>query len=115
MGGTSSQNASHPWPGSGRPGYIRSGSKGGIEEFGLRTDIGKNNGVTTYIGADTDVERGPSRSPSGRSKNRNAGPLSNNHSGWNNSESKLTEVSSEDEPSWESGIRKTTVSTQTAL
>ena len=115
MGGTSSQNASHPWPGSGRPGYIRSGSKGGIEEFGLRNDIAKNNGVTTFIGADADVERGPSRSPSGRSKNRNAGLLCNNPSGWNNSESKLTEVSSEDEPSWERGIRKTTVSTQIAL
>lgn len=115
MGGTSSQDGSHPWPGSGRPGYIRSGSKGGIEEFGLRNDIGKNNGVTTYIGADSDAERGPSRSPSGRNKIRKEGPLSNNPSGWNNSESKLTEVSSEDEPSWGSGIRKTTVSTQIAL
>jgi hypothetical protein len=68
MGGTSSQNASHPWPGSGSPGYIRSGSKGEIEEFGLRNDIGKNNGVTTFIGADADVERGPSRSPSSQRK-----------------------------------------------
>jgi hypothetical protein len=50
-----------------------------------------------------------------KEKNRNAGSLSNSPSGWNNSESKLTEVSSEDEPSWEKGIRKTTVSTQIAL
>jgi hypothetical protein len=115
MGGTSSQNASNPWPGSGRREYIRRRNKGGIEEFGLRNDIGRNNGVTTVIRADPDRERGLSRFPSVRSKNGSPGPSRNHPSGWNNSESKLVDASSEDEPSWERGIRKTTVSTRMAL
>jgi hypothetical protein len=50
------------------------------------------------------------RSISGRRES--VGRLTNSPSAWNDSESKLTEVSSEDVQSWESGIRKTTVSTQ---
>lgn len=78
------------------------------EEFGLRSDIGKNRGVTTVIesakemdGFERDVER------DGTGKGA-----------WNNSASKLTEVSSDEDDSraWRNGggIRKTTVSTQVA-
>lgn len=55
MGGTSSNE---------RPtasgGYIRSRSRGGIEEFGLRSDITKNSGTTTTVesGRPGDLERG---------------------------------------------------------
>jgi hypothetical protein len=81
----------------------------------LRSDIGKNRGVTTLVEAGTDLEggegKGVMRSISGR-RRENVGPLTNIPNGWNNSESKLTEASSEDAASWESGIRKTTVSTQ---
>lgn len=62
----------------------------------------------------SEVERGErkgvKRSISGRSGS--VGPLTSPQHGWSDSESKLTEVSSEDAPSWGSGIRKTTVSTQ---
>ncbi|KAE9363787.1 hypothetical protein N431DRAFT_422815 [Stipitochalara longipes BDJ] len=114
LGGSSSQGASNPWPASGKPGYIRSRSKGGIEEFGLRSDIGKDRGVTTLVQAGADVERGEGkgvmRSISGRREA--VGHLTGAPSAWNNSESKLTDVSSEDAQSWGEGIRKTTVSTQ---
>lgn len=115
MGDTTSQN--YPFPKSGpASGYIRqknshhSGqhSRDVAEEFGLRSDIGKNRGVTTVIesakemdGFERDVER------DGTGKGA-----------WNNSASKLTEVSSDEDDSraWrnEGGIRKTTVSTQVA-
>jgi len=92
-------------------GYIRSRNKGGIEEFGLRNDIGKNRGVTTVIesgdGA-TDLEKGVGSKES-RGHLRRA-------SEWSNSESKLTSDRSSgegEESSWK-GIRKTTVSTQVA-
>jgi hypothetical protein len=60
MNGSSGKQPSNPWAPSSRTadGYIRSTSKSGIEEFGLRNDIGKNTGVTTVIGRDVDVERG---------------------------------------------------------
>jgi hypothetical protein len=78
------------------------------EEYGLRSDIGKNRGVTTVIASskemddfDRDVERGVA-----------------GKGAWNNSETKLTEESSteEDSQTWRNGggIRKTTVSTQIA-
>jgi hypothetical protein len=51
------------------------------------------------------------RSLSGRRK-ENVGPMTSSPNGWDDSESKLTEASSEDAQSWGSGIRKTTVSTQ---
>jgi hypothetical protein len=54
--------------------------------------------------------KGVTRSSSGRSGS--VAPLTSTQHGWGDSESKLTEVSSEDVQSWESGIRKTTVSTQ---
>jgi hypothetical protein len=81
----------------------------------LRSDIGKNNGVTTLIEAGTDLERGDPHSRRTKSfskKKEPAQPWTGSTSDWNNSESKLTDVSSEDNPSWLSGIRKTTVSTQ---
>jgi len=114
FGGSSSQGTPNPWPSSGHPGYIRSRSKSGLEEFGLRSDIGKKNGVTTFIESGN-LERGDEKHATGsRSRKGSVGPLASAPSGWNNSESKLTDISSEDEPSWESGIRKTTVSTQVA-
>lgn len=79
----------------------------------MRSDIGKDRGVTTFVEAGTDLERGGKRPGMGslRGKKENAGPMMVEE-GWNESESKLTQVSSEDAQSWESGIRKTTVSTQ---
>jgi len=80
----------------------------------LRSDIGKNRGVTTLVETGSDVERGEGkgvmRSISGRREN--VGQLTSGPNAWNGSESKLTEVSNEDAHSWDSGIRKTTVSTQ---
>lgn len=108
MGDTTSNAASGPWPKSSGPssGYIRqkNSSAHTAEEYGLRSDIGKNRGVTTVIGgAESDIESGMGQ---GR---------------WNNSVSKLTEVSSDEErddgkqrqEAWR-GIRTTTVSTQIA-
>jgi hypothetical protein len=83
-----------------------SGQKGtDAGEFGLRADLGHSRGVTTIIESDgdKDLEIGNGE----RVK-------------WNNSASRLTEVSSDEErkegkqASWRFGIRKTTVSTQTA-
>lgn len=106
MGDTTSHPSSHPFPKSGAAsGYIRqkSSTRGATEEFGLRSDIGKDRGVTTVIAhgsardLDLDLERDGGKGQ------------------WNNSVSKLTEVSSdEEERSWRKGIRKTTVSTQVA-
>ncbi len=80
----------------------------------MRSDVGKNRGVTTLVEAGTDLEsgegKGVMRSKSGRRES--VGPLTTGQNGWNDSESKLTEGSSEDAQSWGSGIRKTTVSTQ---
>ena len=86
-------------------GYIRQKnsvqrSRATTEEFALKSDIGRDRVVTTVVGgADSDDLE------SGMGKGR-----------WNNSDSKLTEMSSDEEPeqrSWR-GIRKTTVSTQVA-
>ncbi|PVH82384.1 hypothetical protein DL98DRAFT_388808, partial [Cadophora sp. DSE1049] len=51
FGGSSSRgkSSSNPWPSSGRLSYIRSESRGGNESFGLRNDIGMNQGVKTVI------------------------------------------------------------------
>jgi hypothetical protein len=111
---TSNPTSGTPWPKSSGPsnGYIRQknshhsvkNSNVTAEEFGLRSDIGKNRGVTTVIGSanDMDLER-----DGGIAKG-----------GWNNSESKLTELSSDEEDTrqqaWRNGIRETTISTQVA-
>jgi len=80
----------------------------------LRSDIGKDRGVTTLVQAGPDVERGEGkgvmRSISGRRES--VGRLTNERVAWDDGESRLTEVSSEDTQSWGEGIRKTTVSTQ---
>ncbi len=45
-----------------------------------------------------------------RSERRESvGPLTTGQNGWNNSETKLTDISNEDGQSWPKGIRKTTV------
>jgi hypothetical protein len=79
----------------------------------LRNDIGKNRGVTTLVEAGIDLERGAKRPGMGslRGRRESVDHLAGTEE-WNQSESKLTEVSSEDGQSWGSGIRKTTVSTQ---
>ena len=106
MGDTTSHPSSHPFPKSGgASGYIRqkNSNQSATEEFGLRSDIGKDRGVTTVIAhgsaPDLDLELG---GDGGKGQ-------------WNNSASKLAEVSSdEEEQTWRKGIRKTTVSTQVA-
>ena len=102
MGDTTS-HPPHPFsrPGA-SAGYVKQkdSSKGATEEFGLRCDIGKNRGVTTLIlhgsGNDLDLERG--------------------NGAWKNSESKLTEVSSDEEEGLgrRSGIMITSNSAQIA-
>ncbi|KAB5586200.1 hypothetical protein GE09DRAFT_1210775 [Coniochaeta sp. 2T2.1] len=108
LGGTSSRGRTNPWPASGGNGYIR--SKTGAEEFGLRSDIGRERGVTTLVESGGNMERGEgkgvSRSMSGRRDS--VGPLTSGQN-WNTSESKLSDISSEDGLSWPTGIRKTTV------
>ncbi|KAH6716976.1 hypothetical protein DL95DRAFT_394894 [Leptodontidium sp. 2 PMI_412] len=111
MGGSSTQGPSGPWPASGPHKYVRSQSRGGGEEFGLRSDIGKNHGVTTTIESHNAAEgekSGVSRQDSSRALNK--------HTRWGNSETvlRLGDSGSEDGLDWESGIRKTTVSTQVA-
>jgi hypothetical protein len=94
--------------------HKHSGRNGSVvEEFGLRGDIGKNRGVTTFIesNADKDLEH------SSREMNGHRGLEG---SKWTNSRSRLTQVSSDEEErertqtNWKTGIRKTTVSTQVA-
>ena len=114
MGGTSSQDGSSPWPLSGgaRHGYVRSGSARKDEEFqfALRTDIKKDAGITTVIGTDGDLERQTEKT--GRSKRTSMG-ASSPPTAWNSSQSGLTQISSgDDEGIWDSGIRKTTISSR---
>ncbi|PMD23437.1 hypothetical protein NA56DRAFT_701730 [Hyaloscypha hepaticicola] len=108
LGGSTSQGGTNPWPASGN-GYIR--SRNGAEEFGLRSDIGKSRGVTTLVEAGGDVEMGEGKVRRSMSERRESvGPLTSGQNGWNNSETKLTDISSEDGQSWPmGGIRKTTV------
>ena len=116
FGGTTSRQGSSGWPSAAGPsgGYIRSGSKGGIETFGLRSDIGKTRGVTTIIESDgskdMDLERGsPEKGGPGEGGSERRLRL---ESEWSNSESKLAlDRSSGEDESW-TGIRKTTVSKQ---
>ncbi|KAH6662803.1 hypothetical protein B0J14DRAFT_282245 [Halenospora varia] len=76
--------------------YIRSKD---TETFVLRSDIGKSGGVTTVIEGDVDMERAQT---SGGSHDGNLG-------GWNDSESKLRDGSSDlEDRSWGMGIMKTT-------
>jgi hypothetical protein len=121
MGGTSSRTrtGASPWPTANgmAGGYIRSRSKGGIEEFGLRSDVGKNGtGVTTVIESDVErAERGTRKAPSVDIKRQ--GSLGHMRmGGWNNSKSQLTDLSSDEgeAPVWDRGIRKTTVQTQSS-
>lgn len=118
FGGSSTRGQSNPWPASGRPGYIRSESRGGAESFGLRTDIGKNQGVTTVIESDVDIERGERDEKLPIQGTSTKQCLGKGRSGpaWNTSESKLTTTrdSSDEESTWGFGIRKTTVQTQVA-
>jgi len=113
MGGSSTQGPSSPWPASGAHKYVRSKSRGGTEEFGLRSDIGKTHGVTTTIESHNagDVEKN-----SGGLSRKDSSRALNGHSRWANSETvlRLGDSGSEDGLDWESGIRKTTVSTQVA-
>lgn len=115
MGGTS-DDKSKPWSQAnsrgGASGYIRSKNKGGGEAFQLRSDIPKNTGVSTVIDTDLDLERQGEHPPTAGRWQKTGGSL-NRPGGWNSSESKLAEASSdEDEPAWRMGIRKTTISTQ---
>ncbi len=114
MGGSSTQGVSSPWPASASHKYIRSNSNGGTEEFGLRTDISKNHGVTTIIESDATVDT--ERKNSGGITRKNSTRALNGHSRWGNSESRLQlgDSGSEDGIDWQSGIRTTTVSTQVA-
>ncbi|KAF4633850.1 hypothetical protein G7Y89_g4263 [Cudoniella acicularis] len=81
-------------------GYIRSRD---TETFALRSDVGKSGGVTTVIEGNADMERGQT---SGGSHDGNPG-------GWNDSESKLRDGSSDlEERNWGTGIVKTTGTTQ---
>lgn len=115
-GGSSSQGGTNGWPATGTNGYIRSRTPrtGAQEEFGLRNDVGKNRGVTTLVEAGGDVERGQGgkgvrRSMSGHRRD-SGGPLTSDPN-WNSSETKLTDISSEDghQGSWPTGIKTTTV------
>ncbi|RDL42465.1 Uncharacterized protein BP5553_02444 [Venustampulla echinocandica] len=76
--------------------YLRSKD---TETFVLRSDIGKTGGVTTVIEGDADLERVQT---SGDSHD-------GNQRGWNDSESKLRDASSDlEDRSWPRGIVKTT-------
>jgi len=79
----------------------------------LRSDIGKTHGVTTTIESHNagDVEKN-----SGGLSRKDSSRALNGHSRWANSETvlRLGDSGSEDGLDWESGIRKTTVSTQVA-
>ncbi|KAL5326304.1 hypothetical protein ACEPPN_007442 [Leptodophora sp. 'Broadleaf-Isolate-01'] len=123
FGGSSSRgkSSSSPWPSSGRLSYIRSESRGGNESFGLRNDIGMNQGVKTVIesSADVDVERGqrdeklPIQGAAGtQSPGRERGVGGNSRRERNTSQTGLTYLDSDEEMAW--GIRKTTVQTQVA-
>lgn len=116
MGGSTSQGANQ-WPTPRGPlsaGYVkqkRSSRKGAsVDEIGLRSDIGKNNGVTTIINStgEKGLEHGGSE----------ANCYREGRGQWNTSASRLTEVSSDDEGretgrlSWRTGIKTTTISTQ---
>lgn len=86
----------------------------------MRTDIGKNQGVTTVIesDADGDLETGGREGEKlpiqGVTRKQSFGREggAGGRGQWNTSESKLTDLSSDDELAW--GIRKTTVQTQIA-
>ncbi|EAA33496.1 hypothetical protein GE21DRAFT_5286 [Neurospora crassa] len=95
-------------------GYIRSRTpKNGAEEFGLRNDIGKGRGVTTVVEAGG--SDGTKRSMSG--SRESVGPLTAANN-WNTSETKLTDMSSDDghgsgghggSSGWPTGTKTTTV------
>ncbi|KAK1779797.1 hypothetical protein QBC45DRAFT_373944 [Copromyces sp. CBS 386.78] len=118
-------SGSHHWPTSmSKGGYVRSRSAaqdGSGDEFGLREDIGRNRGVTTVVESGKGGGHGVRRSMSGRSDS--VGPLtSGGGSGkddWNSSETKLTDISSDDGlnsgSGWPKGIRTTTVTTQNVI
>lgn len=81
----------------------------------------KSNGITTVCESDldadrreADMERGLRKAPSMDVK-RSGSTGQMNKGGWNTSETVLVDESGDkgDSPSWGSGIRKTTVHTQT--
>jgi hypothetical protein len=108
MGG-STKEGSGGWPSS-RAGYLRSGGMSGRrkdEEIGLRSDVGKNVGVTTVIDGKSmkhSIESG---------KSSEVGVIiTEGTKDWNESQSKLTEGNSEEfgsNSAWARGIKKTTV------
>ena len=102
--GGSTKTDTAPWPSS-RAGYLRSDRND--QEIGLRSDVGKNAGVTTVIDSrpkphghnDDDKSYGVEVNSLEAQRN------------WNTSQSKLTETSSEEfgARDWSHGIKKTTV------
>jgi hypothetical protein len=107
MGGSSTKPNSNPWP-TARSGYLRSESHNHTDqEIGLRSDIGKTVGVTTMVHTQNKMRDSDSEASVGHKVNSLEAPR-----GWNTSQSKLTEGSSEDfvPTGWStSGIQKTTV------
>ncbi|XMA16452.1 hypothetical protein WAI453_009243 [Rhynchosporium graminicola] len=111
MGGSSTQGVG-AWPASGAHKYMRSKSNGAGEEFGLRSDIGMHNGVTTTIESHNEIDA--EKNMNGVRRQESARAL-NKQSKWGNETVlRLGDSGSEDGFDWESGIRKTTVSTQVA-
>jgi hypothetical protein len=99
FGGTTKSDTL-PWPAS-RAGYLRSASHAHDQEIGLRSDVGKNSGITTLVDG---------RSKSADSDEARVAAKEGND--WNTSQSKLTDGSSEDfgSTTWAGpGIKKTTV------
>jgi hypothetical protein len=61
-------------------------------------------------GGDVETGEGKGMRRSRSERRESVGPLTSGQNGWNNSETKLTDISSEDGQSWPTGgIRKTTV------
>lgn len=116
LGGSSSykRNTSGAWPSGGRSnGYFRTTPR--ANEFALRSDVRKDQGITTIIESgrdneDFDAQRGQKRDVR---KAGSEGSLKMG-SGWRGSgESKRSLGSlSEDDVDWRTGIKKTTVSSQ---
>lgn len=89
------------------------------EQFGLRSDVGKNNCVTTVIESDADMERDVERGGQVLKKKQSVDIKLKGSAGqtgrgqWTNSVTKLTDDSSEEtDLDWRAGIRKTTVQTR---
>ena len=127
----SSTESSEGWSKRSKPtrlGYLRSSDKnGGAEELGLRTDIGRNAGVTTVIQSQADpndrkrpegdIEPLPRNSVTSRPRAGSQRGLKSGAAGLGTDSRLADDSSSEDyqpvPPSWGYGIKKTTeISTQ---